>query len=257
MNLVHTPAQVRRFDAFDAVAGDFLKMFCVAVMSGLFFSLVAGLVVFLIASNAYASPPQVGTSANVAVQTLRGGRLLLVREDGQPHSANLSETDVYARVVQDRAMVRITQTFTNAGATTKGGKLVFEAPADAVVTHLHIQTDFLEHTITPYAASSRMEYAFDGVDAQSALSAVVDYEQRLPLAADQQFRIPFAAGNGALNLMIDLESAADAVTTSDPSAAIERVGATHVVSLINRPLPRDFEMRWTAPSKIARSALVE
>lgn len=153
MNLVHTPAQARRFDAFDAVAGDFLKMFCVAVMSGFFFSLVAGLVVFLIASNTYASPPQEGTSATVAVQTLRGGRLLL--------------------------------------------------------------------------------------------------------AADQQFRIPFAAGNGALNLMIELESAADAVTTSDPSAAIERVGATHVVSLINRPLPRDFEMRWTAPSKIARSALVE
>ena len=257
MNLVHTPAQARPFDAFDAVASDFLKMFGVAVMSGLFFSLAAGLVVFLIASDAYACPPQEGASAAVSVEMQLGGRLVLMREDGQPHSANLTETDVYARVVQGRAKVRITQSFAKAGVKTKDGKFVFEAPAGAVITRLLIQTESLERAITPSTLSSRLEHSIDGLDAQSALSAVVDYEQRLPLVTEQQFRIPFAAGTGALNLMIDLESAAQNVTASDPGAAIERIGVTHVVSLINRPLPRDFEMRWTAPSKIARSALVE
>jgi Ca-activated chloride channel family protein len=56
MKLVHTAAHARRFVAFNDLAGDFLKMLGVAVLSGLFFSLVASLVVFLVASKAYAQP---------------------------------------------------------------------------------------------------------------------------------------------------------------------------------------------------------
>jgi LPXTG-motif cell wall-anchored protein len=56
MKLVHAAAQARRLVAFNDLAGDFLKMLGVAALSGLFFSLVVGLVVFLVASDAYAQP---------------------------------------------------------------------------------------------------------------------------------------------------------------------------------------------------------
>jgi hypothetical protein len=254
MKLVHTAAQARRFVAFNDLAGDFLKMLGVAVLSGLFFSLVAGLLVFLIASNAYAIPPQEVSSAAAAVQTQQGGRLLLARASGQLHPASLVETDVYARVTQGKALVRVTQTFANASAAAKGGQFVFEAPADGTITCLLIQTDAAEREIVPSIASSRVEYSIDDVDTQNALSVVVEYEQPLAVVADQRVRIPFAERNGVLNLMIDLDSAAEFVTSSDPRSAIERNGGTHVVSLINRPLPHEFELRWTAPTQIARSA---
>jgi hypothetical protein len=257
MKLVHTAAQARRFVAFNDLAGDFLKMLGVAVLSGLFFSLVAGLLVFLIASNAYANPPQEVSSAAAAAQTRQGGRLLLARANGQLHPAKLVETDVYARVTQGKAMVRVTQSFANAGSTAKGGQFAFEAPADGTITCLLIQTDAAEREIVPSTALSRVEYSLDEVDTQNALSFVVEYEQPLAIVADQRVRIPFAEGKRALNLMIDLESAAEFVTASDPRAAIERNGGTHVVSLINRPLPRDFELRWTALTQIARSPLDE
>lgn len=253
MKLVHTAAQARRFVAFNDLAGDLLKMLGVAVLSGLFFSLVAGLVVFIVACEAYANPPQEVSSMAAATQFQPGGRLLLARENGQFHPANLIETDVYARVTQGKAMVRVTQTFANASATAKGGQFVFEAPANAAIVSLLIQTDAAEHEIVPSIASSRVEYLLDEVDTQNALSVVVEYEQPLAIGADQCLRIPFAKSKGALNLMIDLESAAEFVTASDPLAAIERNGGTHVVSLINRPMPRAFELRWAAPTQIARS----
>jgi hypothetical protein len=257
MKLVHTAAQGRRFDAFNDLAGDFLKMLGVAVLSGLFFSLVAGLVVFIVASEAYASPPQEGSSTAAATQSFPGGGLLLARENGQLHPANLIETDVYASVTQGKAMVRVTQTFANAGAAAKGGQFVFEAPANAAITRLLIQTDAGEREIFPSTASSRVEYLLDAIDTQNMLSVVVAYEQTLDIFADQHVRIPFTDGGGALNLMIDLESAAEFVTASDPLATIERNGGTHVVSLIDRPLPHAFELCWTAPTQIARSAREE
>jgi len=231
-----------------------LKMLGVAVLSGLFFSLVAGLLVFIVASDAYAIPPQEVSSTAAAAQTQPGGRLLLVRESGRLQAANLIETDVYARVAQGKAMVRVTQTFANSSATAKGGQFVFEAPADAAIICLLIQTDAAEREIVPSIASSRVEYFLDEVDTHGSLSVVVDYEEPLAIAADQRFRILFARGKGPLNLMIDLESAAESVAASDPLAAIERDGGTHVVSLTGRPLPRAFELRWTAPVKIALSA---
>lgn len=254
MKLVHTAAQARRFVAFNDLAGDFLKMLGVAVLSGLFFSLVAGLLVFIVASDAYANPPQEVSSTAAATQPQPGGRLLLARENGQLHPANLTETDVYARVAQGKAMVRVTQTFVNAGAAAKGGQFVFEAPANAAIVSLLIQTDAAERVVVPSTASSYAEYLLNEFEMQSTLSVVVEYEQPLTIAADQRFLIPFTGGKGALNLMIDLEFAAELVTASDPLAAIERNGGTHVVSLINRPLPRAFELRWLTPAQIARSA---
>jgi hypothetical protein len=252
MKLVHTAAQAGRFVAFNDLAGDFLKMLGVAVLSGLFFSLVAGLLVFLIASNAYANPPQEVSSAADAAQTQQGGRLLLARANGQPHPAKLVETDVYARVTLGKAMVRVTQTFANAGAAAKGGQFVFKAPEDGTITCLLIQTDAAEREMVLSIASSRVEYSLDEIDTQNALSFVVEYEQPLAIVADQRVRIPFAEGNGVLNLMIDLDSAAEFVTSSDPHSVIERNGGTHVVSLIDRPLPHEFELRWTAPTQIGR-----
>jgi hypothetical protein len=215
---------------------------------------VAGLLVFLIASDAYANPPQEVSSAAATAQTQQGGRLLLARTNGQPRLAKLVETDVYARVTLGKAMVRVTQSFANAGAAAKGGQFAFEAPADGTITRLLIQTDAAKREIVPSTASSRVEYSLDEVDTQNALSFVVEYEQPLAMVTDQRVRIPFSGGKGALNLMIDLESAAEFVAASDPRAAIERNGGTQVVSLIDRPLPRDFELRWTAPTQIARSA---
>ena len=254
MKHVHTAAQARRFVAFNDLAGDFLKMLGVAVLSGLFFSLVAGLLVFLIASDAYADQPQEVASAAAPAQSQQGGRLLVARAGGRLHPASLVETDVYAKVTQRKALVRVTQTFTNADTAAKGGQFVFEAPADGTITFLLIQTDAAEREIVPSIASSRVEYSLDEADTQNALSFVVEYEQPLALAAVQRVRIAFAGGKGALNLMIDLDSAAEFVTASDPGAAIERNGGAHVVSLINRALPREFELRWTAPAQIAQSA---
>jgi hypothetical protein len=151
-------------------------------------------------------------------------------------------------------MVRVTQTFANTSTAAKGGQFVFEAPANAAIICLLIQTDAAEREIVPSIASSRVEYLLDEVDTRNSLSVVVEYEEPLASAADQRFRLLFAEGKGALNLMIDLESAAESVAASDRLAAIERDGGTHVVSLIDRPLPRAFELRWTAPTQIARSA---
>jgi hypothetical protein len=253
MKLVHTAAQARRFVAFNDLAGDFLKMLGVAVLSGLFFSLVAGLVVLIVASDAYANPPQVVSFKAAAAQTHPGGRLLLTRQNGQIHPANMIETDVYARVTQGKAVVRVTQTFAGGTTATKSGRFVFEAPADAAIVGLHIQTGASEREIVPSIASNRVEYLLDEVDAQEALSVVVEYEQPLAIVAHPRFRIPFTKGKGALNLMIDLETAAELVTASDPLATIERIGGTHVVSLTDRPVPRVFELRWAAPTRIAQS----
>jgi len=49
---------------------EFLKMLGVAALGGLFFSLVAGLVVFLVATDTFAhtSPPQKGQAATYSIE---------------------------------------------------------------------------------------------------------------------------------------------------------------------------------------------
>ena len=60
MKTLSGAAHPAHHEQFNEGAREFLKMFGVAALGGLFFSLVAGLVVFLVASDTFAhtSPPQ-------------------------------------------------------------------------------------------------------------------------------------------------------------------------------------------------------
>lgn len=129
MKLVHTAAQARRFVVFNDLAGDFLKMLGVAVLSGLFFSLIVGLVVFLVASEVYAQP----AAASAAPPNAKTGELLLRGASGQWTSAPKVETDVRMRITGPIVRTRLTQTFHNPSAGWAEATYAFPLPANAAV----------------------------------------------------------------------------------------------------------------------------
>lgn len=154
MKLVHTAAQARRFVAFNDLAGDFLKMLGVAVLSGLFFSLVAGLVVFLVASEAYAQP----AAASAVPQNAKTGELMLRGASGQWTSAPKVETDVTMRITGPIARTRLTQTFHNPSADWAEATYVFPLPENAAVDKLtmHIGDRIIEGQIKERAEAQRI-----------------------------------------------------------------------------------------------------
>lgn len=153
MKLVHTAAQARRFVAFNDLAGDFLKMLGVAVLSGLFFSLVAGLMVFLVASEAFAQP----VAVSAAPHNAKTGELMFRGASGQWTSAPKVRTDVAMRITGPIARTRLTQTFHNSSAEWAEATYVFPLPENAAVDKLtlHIGDRIIEGQIKERAEAQR------------------------------------------------------------------------------------------------------
>lgn len=264
MKLIHTAVQGKRYVAFDNVVGDFLKMLGVAVLGGLFFSLVAGLLVVLVASDAFAHsvPSQKGAPELASLQRAAmiravaqqavSGELVIVDSEGHAASGTKLETDIYAQADDAVARVRLTQTFRNPNAQALEGWFVLALPEGAQVQRFIAPGGEVDDE--SYKGGSTFLRPLGALAAQEEISVVV--ELLLPVidgAKQLALQLPFAKQSaGRLNLLVDLETAQSlaSVSSTFPTATIERNAENtnaYVVSafLTASTTQPEFELRWT------------
>ena len=266
MKLVHTAVQGKNHLAFDHVVRDFLKMLGVAILGGLFFSLVAGLLVVLVASDAFAHsvPSQKGApelastqqaaQIRAAAQQAVSGELVMLDRAGLAVPSIKLETDIYAQTDNAVAQVRLTQTFRNPGAQAVEGWFVLALPEGAQVQRFIAPGSNVDEEEAPCASEGTFMRSLGPLDEQEEISVVV--ELLLPVldgALQQILQLPFAKQSaGMLNLLVDLETPQPLVEISSTyaGATIERNTENtngYVVSafLVTNKAQPEFELRWT------------
>ncbi|HET9045322.1 MAG TPA: marine proteobacterial sortase target protein, partial [Casimicrobiaceae bacterium] len=108
----------------------FARLLLESVVAGTFVSVVLGLAVFIVASQANAATP---------VGDVKQGTLILRDATGVTEIAPLVFTDVHMDVSGMTARVRVTQHFVNPAADWREGVYVFPLPEKAAVDHLDMR----------------------------------------------------------------------------------------------------------------------